>query len=282
MPAQPRPLRGSQDVQLITGEAVLIDIPPAALPIRAVSGAIDLLVYSALLLGCLWFLATQLDSLNAASASALSLAATVLCIVVAPMTIETVTRGRTPGKLIMSLRTVRDDGGPIVFRHAFVRALVGVVEIFSFVGVPALIAALCTVRVKRLGDLAAGTYVVRIQRLGPLPPPPPMPTELIGWAQQCDIAPLPDGLALAIRQFLSRTGKLSLQGRASVSQSLLAQVAPLVSPGPPAGMHPEVILAAVLGERRRRDQLRLMRDDRLRARLLPPDRLTTPPATLRQ
>ena len=62
------------------------------------------------------------------------IAATVLvCFLIAwlvyPVTIETLTRGRSLGKMAAGLRTVRDDAGPITFRHAFTRGLLGVVEV---------------------------------------------------------------------------------------------------------------------------------------------------------
>ena len=90
-----------------------------------------------------------------------TLVGTVAVFVVVPTTLETLTRGQSLGKLALGLRTVRDDAGPISFQHAFVRALVGVVEIWVFTGVPAFFCALVTPRGKRLGDFAAGTYVVR-------------------------------------------------------------------------------------------------------------------------
>ena len=63
---------------------------------------------------------------------------TVLVLVVVPTAVETLTHGRSLGKLALGLRTVRDDAGPISFRHSLIRALVGVVEIWMLSGVPAL------------------------------------------------------------------------------------------------------------------------------------------------
>ena len=83
---------------------------------------------------------------------------------------------------LVGLRTVRDDAGPITFRHAMARGLVGVVEIYLFQGIPALIAALVTLKSKRLGDIAAGTYVIRERVAVRIPPPVAMPRELAAWA----------------------------------------------------------------------------------------------------
>ena len=59
-----------------------------------------------------------------------------------PVHVETLTRGKSLGRLVCGLRTVRDDAGPITFQHAFVRALIGFVEIYVFTGVPAFFSAL--------------------------------------------------------------------------------------------------------------------------------------------
>ena len=59
--------------------------------------------------------------------------------VVLPTTVDTLTRGRSLGKLAMGIRIVRDDGGPLVFRQSLVRALVGIVELWLTLGTVALI-----------------------------------------------------------------------------------------------------------------------------------------------
>jgi uncharacterized RDD family membrane protein YckC len=202
-----------------------------------------------------------------ALAAVATVVSTVLVLVVAPAVLETLTRGRSLGKLALGLRTVRDDAGPITFRHAFVRALVGFVEIWAFSGVPALVCALVTKRGKRLGDLLAGTYVVRERFPFPVLRPVPMPPHLAAWAANADIAPLPDGLALAVRQFLGRAQGLNPASRATLGTRLCEQVLTHVAPAPPPHQHPEVVLAAVVAERRRRDEQRLARDAALRARL---------------
>ena len=85
---------------------------------------------------------------------------TVLVIVGYPVVFETATRGRTPGKMAMGLRVVSDDGGPERFRQALFRALAGFVEIWMFMGGPAVICSLISPRGKRIGDVFAGTVVI--------------------------------------------------------------------------------------------------------------------------
>jgi hypothetical protein len=162
---------------------------------------------------------------------------------------------------------VRDDAGPISFHHAFVRALIGVVEIYVFLGGPAFFAALVSSRGKRLGDYAAGTYVVRERVRLRLEPPVPMPPQLASWAAGADLASLPTGLALAVRQYLGRLAQIDPDSRASIGARLASAVSEYVAPPPPPGTPPEAFLAAVAAARRERDAARLAREADLRRRL---------------
>ncbi len=72
-----------------------------------------------------------------------------------PIAVETLSHGRSLGKLAFGLRVVRDDGGPIRFRHALVRGAIGVVEILMTFGIIACIASLVSARGRRLGDVFA-------------------------------------------------------------------------------------------------------------------------------
>ncbi len=254
---------------LVTGEAVALDLPPAGLAIRIASGLIDIIVTLLLLVALA--LIFQIASLRAddAIATIAFIAVTVLVFVGFPTTLETLTRGRSLGKLATGLRTVRDDAGPISFQHALIRSLVGFVEIYLFSGVPAFFSMLVNNRGKRLGDFAAGTYVVRSRVALKLPLPLPMPPHLAGWADGADMASLPTGLALAVRQYLGRAQSLDPTSRATVGGRLAEQVSAHVAPAPPHGTSPDDFLAAVVATRRTRDLDRLHRQGEARRRLTP-------------
>lgn len=257
--------------RFVTGEAVEVELPPASLPLRMLSGAIDLLVVAALLVAVVLLTPVDLFAADGALGQTFVIILMVLAMAGVPITLETVLHGRTVGKLALGLRTVRDDTGPIGLRHATIRALAGTVELWLTLGGLALLVAATNERARRLGDLLAGTYVVSDRvRLAPVALPVAGP-EVGGWARDADLAPLPDALAVAVRQFLSRAGQLAPEARTRTAAELWAAVAPRVSPPPPAGASPEELLAGVMGERRRRDEVRLDRADALRRRLLPPD-----------
>jgi uncharacterized RDD family membrane protein YckC len=126
--------------------------------------------------------------LDDAAWSALVLASVVGVLVVLPATWEALSRGCSPGKAARGLRVVRDDGGPVRARHAAVRWLVGFGELWLTGGSAALICSLVHPRGKRIGDLIAGTYVVRSRTPRMQAAPLQAPEELAGWAasRACD------------------------------------------------------------------------------------------------
>jgi uncharacterized RDD family membrane protein YckC len=250
--------------ELVTGEAVLLDLRPASFATRGLALLLDLLIQGAVTVGLLLGLPPVLGSLDDAAVSAVLVACLVVVLVGIPVTVETLTRGRSAGKAAFGLRVVRDDGGPVRFRQALVRGLVGAGEIWLTFGSPAVICSMVHPRGKRIGDLLAGTYVVRDRAGAAATPPVTMPPELAAWAASADIGRLPDRLALSVRQFLARAGRLHPDSRARLGTALSAEVARHVAPGPPPGTHPERMMAAVLAERRERDLRRLEAERRRR------------------
>lgn len=244
--------------EILIGEGVMLDARPASFASRTLGILIDVLVLvavAAVLIPLSGLIGINLD---AAAGAALALVTVVVFLVVIPTTVETLTRGRSLGKLALGIRVVRDDGGPVRFRHAVIRALVGVGELWMTFGSVALITSLVHPQGKRLGDMVAGTYAVRIRGGQRALPPIWMPPHLAGWAHGADIRRLPDGLALSARQFLGRATSLHPGSRTRLGLQLAGEVERYVAPGPPPGTHPEAFLAAVLAERRDREHARAM------------------------
>ncbi len=164
---------------------------------------------------------------------------------------------------------MRDDAGPITFQHAFVRALIGFVEIYVFTGVPAFFSALISSRGKRLGDYAAGTYVVRDRVRLRLTPPTLMPPPLAAWAAQRRHGLAADRPGARGAPVPRPAAAPSTRSRASPSApGWPTRSASTSLPPPPPGTPPEAYLAAVIASRRERDQARLHREAELRRRLV--------------
>ncbi|MDF1479187.1 RDD family protein [Leifsonia sp. H3M29-4] len=238
--------------ELVTGEAVALDLRPASFVLRAAGAIIDWLVYfgTYLVLAIVFLnLAGQLG-LDEAITRAITITGLVLAIVVIPTAVETLTQGKSLGKLAIGARVVRDDGGSIGFRHAFIRALTGVFEIYFTFGGMASIIALLNGRAKRLGDLVAGTYSQheRVARL--VPPAFGMPLELVEWSRTADVAKLPDALARRVAQFLAQASAMTPDSRARLARELANEVAVRVSPLPASGAEPFLAAVAVLRRER--------------------------------
>jgi len=243
--------------ELVTGEAVALDLRVARLASRGCAFLLDLVFQLIALYLVVYVTAMTTLVADEAWTIGLSLLGTVAVLVGYPCLLETLTRGRTLGKMIVGLRVVGDDGGPVRFRQALVRALAGFIEFWTFYGSPALITSFCNRSGKRLGDLFAGTIVIqeRVPASVLFGPVAVMPPQLAWWARTLEISMLSDELAMTARQYLSRFWELLPEVRDPLGERIASQVVAVISPPPPAGVRPEILLSAVLAERRHREEL---------------------------
>lgn len=242
------------DEELITGEAVSLDVRATGFALRGLGVFIDMLLSGAVLIVLLLILGSAAVSqlLDGAMIQALGIAATVIALVILPITVETLTRGRSLGKLIIGARIVRDDGGSIQFRHALIRGLVGVLELWMTSGGLAAIVGLLNPKAKRLGDMMAGTYS-QYERT-PDPSKQPwlvLPWQLQDWSRTADVAKLPDRLMRRVLSFLKQAQALTPQARERLAHQLAEEASPYVSPLP--DVHPEIFLTAIAVMRRERE-----------------------------
>ncbi|HEX6886536.1 MAG TPA: RDD family protein [Candidatus Nanopelagicales bacterium] len=242
---------------LVTGDAVPLDLRVAGLPSRTLALALDVAIQVALLAVGLVLVSWVFSAGGSPGAqAALTLSVVVLALVGWPTLLETVTRGRSAGKLVMGLRVVRDDGGPVRLRHSLVRALAMVfLDLWVTSGVVGGLSALVSSRSKRMGDHLAGTIVVgeRVPRTaGPGQVTILMPPPLATWAAGADLVAVPDLLALNVRTFLLRAPALDPASRATTATRLATELSAYVRPPAPPGTPAEAYLAAVLAERTRR------------------------------
>ncbi|TWE17609.1 putative RDD family membrane protein YckC [Kitasatospora atroaurantiaca] len=247
----------------MTGEAVVLGLRAAKLPSRALAMALDLTAQFVGLLVTSVVLALASPGIDDAAGAALTLGLTVFFLVALPVLIETLSRGRSLGKLAFGLRVVRNDGGPVRFRHSLVRGLVAFAEIILLLGVPAVISSLVSTQGRRLGDVFAGTLVVRERVPGAgrgreaLPSlPPALMQALGGELMALDLSAVPDGLWLAIRQYLGRLDELDPAVAHGMAQRLVGDVVAHTGHAAPYGVHPAAYLGAVLAERQRREWAR--------------------------
>ncbi|HEV2641026.1 MAG TPA: RDD family protein [Actinocrinis sp.] len=241
--------------EMVIAEGVELELRPARLASRFAAFLLDALVQ--LLIFVFLNVLLNLDSsANDDSLSALSILSIVVTVIGYPVLCETLSTGRSLGKAAAGLRVVRVDGGPERFRHALVRALAGIfadVGVFSF-GLAGALVSVGSAQGRRIGDLLAGTMVIRERMVvgrGSVPLPPNQ--ILAQWAYGASVQKVPAGLIVASRQMISRIYSMDRQAAASLANELAQQTSRYVSPPPPPGTLAYPYLVAVTGERFRRE-----------------------------
>lgn len=234
---------------IVTPEAVVLEFETAGLASRMLAGMIDLALQAGLLLvlgiaaGLLSEMGVDLGGLGAAVIYILLF----LLIFGYPAGFETLWRGRTLGKAALGLRVVTVEGGPVRFRHAAIRSILGLVDKYLFTGVVGIISLLATRRNQRLGDLVAGTIVLR-ERSGARAPTAVSfvaPPGLEGYVGSLDVTGLDHRDYAAVRSFLLRASTLSPSSRYGLANQLATPLVQRLRTAPPPGVHPELFLACV-------------------------------------
>lgn len=146
-----------------------------------------------------------------------------------PVAFELAAGGRTPGKRWSRLRVVRDDGSPVTFGASALRNILRLVD-----GLPpglylvGAIAIFATRDNQRLGDLAAGTIVVREPRAGFARSAGPVAGDALGDLPAWDVSGLRDAELAALRRFLERRHALPVTPRNLLARDLADRLRPSV------------------------------------------------------
>jgi uncharacterized RDD family membrane protein YckC len=248
-----------KQITLQTPESVELEFRLAGIGNRAFALFIDYHVLALLLVGFLsiWALFSNqllnyLDQLeiNYTGISnwlwAIALLATFTILVSYFLFFETLWQGQTPGKRMVGLRVIRDDGRPARVGQATLRALLRPFDDFLFMGVFFLILGK---REKRLGDWAAGTLVIQESRAitkGPVVLTEQAQTIANQLLEMANIPLLlPDDFAV-IREYLQRRSLMESRAKTDLSLNLARQVKDAIALEKlPEDMTPDVFLEAV-------------------------------------
>jgi uncharacterized RDD family membrane protein YckC len=242
---------------VVSGEAVMIPSRPAGFIQRAAGSAIDLIAIVLLYIGASMLLSMVGGSLGVDDAlfSALSVVLLVIVLLIVPIVVETLSHGKSLGRLAMGLRIVRDDGGAIALRHSMIRGFTSIIDFYFSFGGAALLVGMLNSRAKRIGDMLAGTYsqqerlpALAVRVIG-------VPVELIDWAQTADVARMPDGLARRISGFLDTAPNLTDVTRERLARQLANETSAFVAPIPPVSAL--AFLTGVIALRRDRESTAL-------------------------
>jgi uncharacterized RDD family membrane protein YckC len=159
-------------------------------------------------------------------------------------TLEALWSGKTLGKYVMGLRVVGDLGEPVTFTAASIRNLVRIVDFLPFFYALGLVVLFANGRGKRLGDLAAGTIVVRDREavtLQDLTAAATTPKDAYPAPDEPVLRRLEPNLRAFVRAYAGRRHQLTWMQR----QLLADQVAPALDRALPDVVRSQGTLAAL-------------------------------------
>jgi uncharacterized membrane protein SpoIIM required for sporulation/uncharacterized RDD family membrane protein YckC len=139
---------------------------------------------------------------------------------------EAFREGRTPGKRWIGLRVIHDGGHPLTLRGAAIRNLLRVLDAQpGFTWLVGGVSMMLHPQTRRLGDMAAGTLVVRDRGDGRLPAEPEIDPAVAGPPR------LSDAEFQALDRFVARHASLDASARTRLAASLSHALASRLSPG---------------------------------------------------
>jgi uncharacterized RDD family membrane protein YckC len=244
---------------IVTPEAVVLELETAGLASRVLSGIIDLaLQVVGMLLAAVVIAVVALaigDVGDSFFRTAYAIAITLILLGY-PVVMETIWRGRTLGKMWVGLRAITIDGAPITVRHATLRMMGGLIDkLIPPGGVTGALFILGTRRHQRVGDLLAGTIVIRDPQRLAFPPAVwfPVPVGFEHFAASLDPTPITVEQYTVVRAYLMRVHELQPDVRYSLAVSLADRVAAALHQPRPIGVHPEAYLLCAVARYQRQN-----------------------------
>ena len=233
-------------VTIATPEGVTVDLVLAGLGSRCVARLLDSLVQGGLLIGWIVLLAASDGASVIAAAGYVGIAAVLF--LYDPL-FEVLGSGRTPGKRWAGLRVVEDGGAPVGWGASAVRNVVRLLDLLPGVYLVGALTILLSPRGQRVGDLIAGTIVVRERRSRPAtldevraPLTGAVAPEMVaGW----QVSMVTADEVVVVRTFLQRRPGLDPVARERLAVDLASRLVPQVA-GVPPGLSAEAFLEGLL------------------------------------
>ena len=246
-------------ISVATPEGVTLEATLAGVGSRLAAGIIDQLLRLAVVLALMATMAA-LGASGVFGDDAGGLAIAVLIVVLFlvqfayDVLFETLAGGRTPGKRWTGLRVVKVGGAPVGFLASVIRNLLRIVDALPTFYLVGMLAVLFTRNNQRLGDLAAGTIVVRERRqktgIPKVAPPPPAMSgvDMSLW----DVSAVSAEELATVRRFLDRREQLTTESRDRLAHEIATRLGPKVV-GPPRQWTPEAFLEYLVAAKAARE-----------------------------
>ena len=233
-------------ISVATPEGVTLEATLAGAGSRLAAGVIDQLLRWALLLAVVILLALlgdgDVEDAGTGTASGLAVAGLLVLLFLIQFAydvlFETLAAGRTPGKRWTGLRVVKLGGGPVGFLASALRNLVRIVDALPGFYLVGILTVLLTKNNQRLGDLAAGTIVIRERKQTTALPQARSATDDAG---PYDVSAVSAEELATVRRFLDRRSTLAPDARERLAMEMATRLGPKVV-GPPRQWEPEAFL----------------------------------------
>jgi uncharacterized RDD family membrane protein YckC len=242
-----------ETLRISTPEGVSLELPLAGVGSRFVALLVDTLLQTVAFVAVIVVLV--IAGADGFAVFAITGVTVFSLLFVYPVAFELAAGGRTPGKRWSSLRVVCDDGSPVTFRASALRNLVRLVDVLPGMYLVGAVAIFATRRNQRLGDLAAGTLVVREPRAAALTaesfarPAEAVsviaPEDLPAW----DVSGLSQPQLAALRRYLERRDAIDDVPRNLLARDLAERLRPSVG-GVGGDLPPERFLELIAALRR--------------------------------
>ena len=134
--------------------------------------------------------------------------------------------GRTPGKAAFGIQVVSADGTPLTLGAVTLRTLMRLIDFLPAAYAAGAVSIVASPRNQRLGDLVAGTVVIRTRSKATKPTPLPA-TERQGW----DAATVTRDEVALVRRFVERRNELTPETRQRLAADLAGKLRPRVDGG---------------------------------------------------
>lgn len=244
-------------VRIATPEGVEIEVALAGIGSRLSARLIDLLIQAVIALVVVIALGAGLgaDSVADGVIAAVAIVCAFGVFWAYDVCFETFNGGRTPGKGLLGIRVVGDRGEPVTFPVSAIRNVLRIVDEYLTLWLGALISIVRSRRDQRLGDMAAGTLVVKDRRAEATTEPEVGISALgsLADAERWDTTGIGDDDLAAARRYLERRGALPEHVRTYLAGDLAARLRPKVPAADPNLSDEQFLelLVVVLARRRR-------------------------------
>jgi uncharacterized RDD family membrane protein YckC len=222
------PVSFEDRMAIATPEGVEVELTLAGVGSRFIAGAVDFTIQLVVIIAMALILQPA-----AGAGAAVFTSASFLMIFFYDVLFEVLGGGRTPGKRLNGLRVVRSGGRPITLVRSALRNILRIIDILPGFYAVGMTVIFISSRNQRVGDLAAGTHVVRdrhgdrrVRESGLLEIDP-------SPAQTWDATAVSSEDVAAVRAFLERRFELRDESRHAIAAELATRLRPRVGGAPP-------------------------------------------------